>query len=135
MGWVGLFTNYEGAYLGDPRFAAILDELHRQRAVAFVHPTKPVGSDKLTLGYPVRHNVHKRLALLYLRDGLSSAPESRLRAHCLTRPRPAGDPKRRYSRPLHFITLCDRHGHERPIPCSTGVQVAIRLIALLYFGF
>lgn len=36
---IGLFSSVAGQYLGDPRFDPVFDELHRRRAVVFLHPT------------------------------------------------------------------------------------------------
>jgi len=49
---VVLFSNIQGIYLGDPRFATLFDELERRRATVFVHPTPPSGFDPKVLGYP-----------------------------------------------------------------------------------
>jgi predicted TIM-barrel fold metal-dependent hydrolase len=49
---VVLMTNYDGEYVGNPRFAPVLDELNRRKAVMFVHPTEGPANDSLTQGYP-----------------------------------------------------------------------------------
>jgi 6-methylsalicylate decarboxylase len=49
---VVLFSNIQGIYLGDPRFAPLFDELERRRATVLVHPTPPSGFDPTILGYP-----------------------------------------------------------------------------------
>lgn len=49
---VVLLSNYDGYYLGDPRFDRLLFELNRRKAVAFIHPCTPPGIEKSRLGFP-----------------------------------------------------------------------------------
>ncbi len=49
---IGLFTHYQGAYLGDPAFDRVFAKLVDSDAVAFVHPTIPPGVGQPGFGLP-----------------------------------------------------------------------------------
>jgi predicted TIM-barrel fold metal-dependent hydrolase len=49
---IGLLSNYDGCHLGDARFAPLLEELDRRRAVVHVHPISPPGCRGALAGYP-----------------------------------------------------------------------------------
>ena len=39
---VGLLSNYNGHFLGDPIFDELMDELNKRNAVVFIHPSAPI---------------------------------------------------------------------------------------------
>lgn len=45
-------TNLGGIYPGNPRFNELWAELDHRRAVVFVHPTSPPGSEAVSMGHP-----------------------------------------------------------------------------------
>jgi predicted TIM-barrel fold metal-dependent hydrolase len=51
-GVVLLSSHSDGSYPGDPRFDAVMAELDRRSAFAFVHPTVPTTSQSIQLGVP-----------------------------------------------------------------------------------
>ena len=79
---VFLLSNYDGRYLGDPLFDPVFAELHRRKAVAFLHPAAPREREQsLTLPVFVLDFVFdttRALTNLILRGTLQRYPEIRL---------------------------------------------------------
>lgn len=50
---IGLMTQYEGQYLGDPAFSPAMEELNRRKAIVYVHPTQPLCCMNLVPGVTV----------------------------------------------------------------------------------
>jgi predicted TIM-barrel fold metal-dependent hydrolase len=48
---IGLMTNFQGKYLGNPDFAPVFDELDRRGAIVFIHPTSPPCHEAISMGY------------------------------------------------------------------------------------
>ena len=47
-----LLTNYDGYYLGDPRFDELFAELNRRKTLVFIHPQSRLGQEQSHLGLP-----------------------------------------------------------------------------------
>lgn len=52
MDGVGLLSSSDGLFLGDPKFAPLLDVLNQRKAWVMVHPTQPLDKDKPSYSMP-----------------------------------------------------------------------------------
>jgi 6-methylsalicylate decarboxylase len=50
---IGLLSNYEGKYLGDPAFVPVFDELNRRKMTLYVHPTSTACCWNIVPGIPI----------------------------------------------------------------------------------
>jgi predicted TIM-barrel fold metal-dependent hydrolase len=78
----GLLTSYGNAWLGDPSFAPVLDELNRRKAVVYVHPTDAACCSGLLprvpnqmLEYPM--DTTRTIASLIVSDTATRCPDVR----------------------------------------------------------
>ena len=78
----GVLTSYGNAWLGDPKFAPVLDELNRRKAVVYVHPTDAACCQGLVprvpnqmLEYPM--DTTRTIASLVVSDTATRCPEVR----------------------------------------------------------
>jgi predicted TIM-barrel fold metal-dependent hydrolase len=79
---VGILTSYGNAWLGDPSFAPVLDELNRRKAVVYVHPTDAACCQGLLprvpnqmLEYPM--DTMRTIASLIVSETANRCPEVR----------------------------------------------------------
>jgi predicted TIM-barrel fold metal-dependent hydrolase len=80
---VTLLTNFAEIYLGDPRFDALMAELHRRKVVTFLHPTSPACFEETALGYPrpmieFLFDTTRAVANMVLNGTLARYPDVRL---------------------------------------------------------
>jgi len=47
-----MLSNYDGYYLGDPRFEKLFAELNRRKSVVFIHPASPPGMEQSHFDLP-----------------------------------------------------------------------------------
>jgi predicted TIM-barrel fold metal-dependent hydrolase len=50
---IGLMTEFDGKYLGDPAFTPVFEELNRRKAIVYTHPTQPQCCTGLVKGVTV----------------------------------------------------------------------------------
>lgn len=50
---IGLMTQFDGKYLGDPAFTPVFEELNRRKAIVYTHPTQPQCCQGLVKGVTV----------------------------------------------------------------------------------
>ncbi|WP_221767403.1 amidohydrolase family protein [Nocardioides sp. LS1] len=80
---IGLFTHYNGTYLGEPEFDEVIDCIAELDTVAFVHPTIPPASDQPLFGLPPSlyefpFETTRMLASLLYHGTLDRRPELKL---------------------------------------------------------